>query len=125
MSGSEHSRSGHHVVSIPVYVAIFVSLLVLTALTVWAAFVDLGSWGYMHTPIALGIASLKAVLVLWWFMHVKYSVRLTWVFIAAGLLWLVILIAITVGDYVGRDWEARSEGWRSAAVLAPATRHLG
>ncbi len=121
---SQHEHAGHHIVPVPIYVAIFIALLVLTGLTVWVAFLDLGEWGFLHTPLALAIASLKAMLVVLWFMHVKYSVRLTWVFIVAGLLWLLILILITVGDYAGRNWEYRSEGWRATEMVAPVTRDL-
>ena len=85
MSHSEAGHDGHHVVPIPVYLGIFAALLVLTGVTVWVAFLDLGSWDFLHTPLALAIACLKATLVVLWFMHVKYSVRLIWVFIASGL----------------------------------------
>lgn len=124
MSTDAGKRGGHHVVPVPVYVTIFVALLVLTGLTVWVAFVDLGGWGFLHTPIALGIATLKAVLVVLWFMHVRYSVRLIWMFITAGLVWLAILIAIVVGDYAGRSWEYSDEGWRATESVAPSSRPL-
>ena len=122
MSSNEHSGS-HHIMGIPVYLAVFTTLMVLTALTVWVAFLDLGSWSFLHTPLALMIASVKAFVVLWWFMHVKYSVRLTWVFIASGILWLGILLAITIGDYVGRTWEAQSEGWQASVATETLERH--
>lgn len=114
MSQYDSNHHDHHIVPIPVYLAIFVALLVLTGVTIWVAFLDLGAWDFLHTPLALAIASIKAVLVVLWFMHVKYTVRLTWVFIAAGMLWLLILIAITLADYVGQSWEYQSEGWRAA-----------
>lgn len=119
MSASETEHSGHHVVPVRVYLAIFGSLLALTALTTWVAFVDLGEYSFLHTPIALAIAGAKATLVALWFMHLKYSVRLTWVFVTAGLIWLMILIFITGADYVGRDWDYRSEGWRATESRMP------
>lgn len=125
MSNHERDGSGHHVVPVPVYLGIFAALLVLTGLTVWVAFLDFGEWSFLHTPAALAIAAAKATLVVLWFMHVKYSPRLTWVFISAGLLWLVILIAITVADYVGRGWEHQGEGWQTtAAVVRPAPEDM-
>lgn len=122
MTSREPAHAPHHVVPVPVYLGIFLGLLVLTGLTVWVAFLDLGAWGFLHTPIALAIASLKATLVVLWFMHVRYSVRLTWVFIAAGLGWLVLLIAITVADYVGRGWEQTIPGWRVTEHAAESAR---
>lgn len=115
MSTNGHSSS-HHIVPIPVYLAIFASLLGLTGVTVWVAFQELHAANWLHTPLALGIATAKAVLVVLWFMHVKYGVRLVWVFIASGLLWLAILLAITGGDYMGRRWEQQSLGWQAQAA---------
>ena len=121
MGGNGHSSS-HHIVSIPVYLAIFAALLVLTAVTVWVAFLDLHDADWLHTPLALGIATFKALLVVLWFMHVKYSVRLVWVFVISGILWLGILLAITGGDYVGRRWEQQGQGWQASlpALDSPA-----
>jgi cytochrome c oxidase subunit 4 len=90
-----------HVVPRRVYYAVFVALLVLTAITTAVAFVDLGPW---NTVVALGIAFLKATLVALFFMHVKYSPRLTQVVVAGGLFWLVILIMLTLSDFVSRGW---------------------
>jgi cytochrome c oxidase subunit 4 len=88
-----------HVVPLKVYFSIFVLLLVGTALTVAVAFQDLGP---MNTVAALAIAGAKATLVVLWFMHVKYSSRLTWVFAAAGLAWLVLMIGLTMADFETR-----------------------
>ncbi len=85
------------------YLMVFVALLALTALTVWTAHQPLGAW---HTPVALGIASLKAVLVMAYFMHLNESKRLTWVFAAAGFVFLAILLAFTMSDFLTRDWLA-------------------
>lgn len=121
MSDRQDARGHGHVVPVSVYLVIFGSLLVLTGLTTWVAFIPLGEWSFLHTPVALAIAGVKATLVALWFMHVKYSVRLTWVFIAAGLVWLAILIFITGADYAGRGWEYSSGGWRATAdAVLPA-----
>jgi cytochrome c oxidase subunit IV len=90
-----------HVVPRKVYYAVFVALLVLTAITTAVAFVDLGPW---NTVVALGIAFLKATLVALFFMHVKYSPRLTQVVVAGGVFWLAILIVLTLSDFVSRGW---------------------
>lgn len=90
-----------HVVPRKIYFAVFTALIVLTATTTAVSFVDLGPW---NTVVALGIAFLKATLVVLFFMHVKYSPRLTQITIAGGLFWLVILLALTLSDFMTRGW---------------------
>ena len=90
-----------HVVPRKVYFAVFTALIVLTATTTGVSFLDLGPW---NTVVALGIAFLKATLVVLFFMHVRYSPRLTQITIAGGLFWLVILIALTLSDFMTRGW---------------------
>ncbi len=90
-----------HIVPRRIYFAVFATLIVLTATTTAISFSDLGPW---NTVIALGIAFLKATLVALFFMHVKYSPRLTQIVVAGGLLWLVILIALTLSDFLSRGW---------------------
>ena len=102
MSGAS-GQIVHRVVPVGVYVAVFIALLLLTGATVWVARYDLGAWSFLHTPVALAIASLKALLVVLFFMHVRDSERLVWAIIAAGLLWLALLIFLTMGDYVSRE----------------------
>jgi cytochrome c oxidase subunit 4 len=75
--------------------------MVLTGLTVWVAYYDLGRW---NAIVALSIAVLKATLVVLYFMHVRYSSKLTWVFVCSGFLWLLILFAFTLSDYFTRHW---------------------
>jgi cytochrome c oxidase subunit 4 len=90
-----------HVVPRSVYFAVFGALMVLTATTTAVSFVDLGPW---NTVVALTIAFLKATLVVLFFMHVKYSPRLTQITVGGGLLWLAILILITLSDFMTRGW---------------------
>ena len=90
-----------HVVSIKLYATIFGALLLLTLATAGAAFVDLG--GELNSIVALTIALIKAVLVLLFFMHLRYSSRLTWVFAGAGLFWLLILVTLTISDVLTRE----------------------
>jgi cytochrome c oxidase subunit 4 len=90
-----------HIVPKTVYFAIFGTLMILTGLTVWVAFHDLGPWNIV---VALAIAVTKGSLVVLYFMHVRYSDRLTWVVVIAGFFWLVILLALTMSDYFSRSW---------------------
>jgi len=90
-----------HIVPKKVYFAVFATLIVLTATTTTISFLDLGPW---NTVAALGIAFVKATLVALFFMHVKYSPRLTQIVVAGGLFWLAILIALTLSDFLTRGW---------------------
>ena len=91
-----------HIVSVRVYVTIFLVLLVGTALTVLAAFQDF-PW-QLNTIVALTIAVTKATFVVLYFMHVRYSTRLVWVIVASALFWMAILFALTFSDYWTRGW---------------------
>jgi cytochrome c oxidase subunit 4 len=96
---AEHAE--HHIIPTRVYYVIFLILMICTALTVWVAYLDLGP---LNTIAALAIAVFKAVLVVLFFMHVKYSSKLTWAVIAGGIFWLLILLTI-MGDYLTRAWQ--------------------
>ena len=91
-----------HIVPVRIYVMIFLALLVGTGLTVIAAFYDF-PWR-LNTVVALTIATIKATLVVLYFMHVRYSMRLVWVIVASALFWLAILFALTFSDYLTRGW---------------------
>jgi cytochrome c oxidase subunit IV len=88
-----------HILPTRVYYAIFSLLMVATYATVQIAFLDLGAF---NAVVALTIAVFKAVLVVLFFMHVRYSSRLTWVVVIGAVFWLVILLALTAGDYLTR-----------------------
>ena len=90
-----------HIVPKRTYYVIFGILMLCTYLTVQAAFFDLGSF---NTVAALTIAVFKAALVVLFFMHVKYSTRLTWAVVAGSIFWLGILLALTMSDYLTRAW---------------------
>ena len=90
-----------HVAPKSMYYGVFLALLVGTGLTVAAAFVDMGA---MNNVVMLGIAITKALLVILFFMHVRWSSRLTWVVVASGFFWLLILFGITMTDYLTRGW---------------------
>ena len=97
-----------HIVSLRVYVTIFLALMVGTALTVWAGLRDFP--GQLNVIIALTIAVIKATLVVLYFMHVRYSSRLIWVVFASALFWLAILFALTFSDYWTRGWLCNAFG---------------
>jgi cytochrome c oxidase subunit 4 len=96
-----------HIVPRRLYYRIFAALMGLTLVTVGVAFVDLG---VLNTVIALTIAVVKALLVLLFFMHVRYSSRLTWVCVAAGVFWLALLLTLAMSDYLTRHWLVVT-GW--------------
>jgi cytochrome c oxidase subunit 4 len=83
------------------YVGIFLTLMVLTAVTIAVAYVNLGQF---NKVVALAIASFKATLVVLYFMHVKYASRLTKLIIVTGLFFLAILFGETMIDYGSRTW---------------------
>jgi cytochrome c oxidase subunit 4 len=83
------------------YYGVFLALIVGTGLTVAAAFVDMGA---LNNVVMLGIAAAKALLVILFFMHVRWSTRLTWVVVASGFFWLLILFTLTMSDYISRGW---------------------
>jgi cytochrome c oxidase subunit 4 len=80
-------------------VAVFVSLLVLTALTTFVAYYD---FGVVNPVVAMSIACLKATLVVLFFMHLRYSDRLTWIVGGAAVFWLGILLILILSDYLWR-----------------------
>jgi cytochrome c oxidase subunit IV len=93
--------AGHgHVAPTRMYYAVFGALIVGTIVTVLAAKVDLGLF---NNVVMLLIACTKATLVILFFMHVRWSSRLTWVVAAAGFFWLLILFSV-IGDYMSRGW---------------------
>ncbi len=93
--------SSVHVSPLSTYLSIFAALMVLSAITVGAAFVDLGS---LNPVVALAIAGLKATLVILYFMHVKYSSRLTKLTVVMSMFFVAILFAETLMDYATRGW---------------------
>ncbi len=91
-----------HIVSPKIYAVIFLALMVGTFLTVFAAGRD---FGRMNVVIALGIATIKATLVILFFMHGKYSSRRTKLVIVSGFFWLAIMLGLTIADYSTRHAE--------------------
>jgi cytochrome c oxidase subunit IV len=99
MSTTEHAANTDHIVPLRVYFVIAGALFVLLGLTVGVALIDLGKW---NVVAALTIAVLKGILVVLYFMHVRYGSRLTWVFAGGGFIWFAILIILTMSDFLSR-----------------------
>ena len=112
----EHSATQH--VSLSTYLVVFAALMVLLIVTVAVAFFVHA--GDLNLIIALVIATVKAALVVLFFMHVKYASRLTKIFVCAAFLWLAILFAFTFADYLTRSWLPVSRGWVDRDAARPA-----
>ncbi len=105
---SQHDQNLHdfhdnldHVVSPRIYVIVGSTLLVLTGVTVWASFLELNIF---NPIVALFIAVVKATIVVLFFMHVKYSSKLTKLTVGAGLFTFLALVGMTLADYFTRAW---------------------
>jgi cytochrome c oxidase subunit 4 len=97
-----HGPPGHPAhPTVGLYLLIWLILMVLLVATVVVAAVHIPYFGFV---IAMGIAILKAVLVIMYFMHVRFSSPIVWAFSGAAFLWFAILIALTIQDYMTRGW---------------------
>ncbi|HEY1239068.1 MAG TPA: cytochrome C oxidase subunit IV family protein [Bryobacteraceae bacterium] len=94
-------HTSEHIDSTKTYALVLLALLGLTVLTTLVAFVDLGDFSVV---VALAIAVTKMLLVALFFMHVRYSTKLTRLVILGGLLWLAILLLLTLSDFFTRNW---------------------
>lgn len=108
----EHAADYHepHIVPVGVYVAVFVALMLFTGLTTGIAYIDLGAW---NTVVALAIAVCKMLLVVLFFMHVKYATGLTRIVIIGAFFWLGIMITLTGADEFTRHLEIVPQDWHS------------
>jgi cytochrome c oxidase subunit 4 len=95
----EHAE--HHIVGPKTYIIIFGTLLTFTLITVVAAFINLG---ILNPIVALAIASIKAVIVILFFMHVKYQSNLIKMTVGAGFFTFLALVTMTLSDYMSRAW---------------------
>lgn len=87
--------------SVRTYTWVFVSLLVLAALTTGVAYIDLGPF---NTVVALVIAAIKMTLVGLFFMHLLYARGLTRIVVLAGIFWLALMVCGTLADLFTRSW---------------------
>ena len=104
------SASGHHVdhvenhanaLPVSTCIMVYLALLGLTAVTVGAAFLDMA---FLNTPVALGIASAKALLVMYFFMELRHSERVNWIVMGSSFVFLAIMIGLTMSDIISRGW---------------------
>lgn len=101
--------SEHHVVPLKTYFSVFATLMAFTAITVAAAFVDLGA---ANNVVMLAIAAVKATLVVMFFMHAKYGTRLIPLVAASGFFFVMLMFVITMSDYMSRGWLGAGLPWR-------------
>jgi len=99
---SEPTHHEEHIVSPKIYLIIGTALLIFTGLTVAASLIDLP--GDLNAVVAIAIACIKMTLVVLFFMHVKYSSGLTKLTVAAGFFTFIVLITMTMTDYISRAW---------------------
>ena len=97
--GEQHAE--HHIVSPMVYLTIFITLLICTGLTVGASYVEMGAW---NPVVAIAIGVFKATLVVLFFMHIKYSSKLMKLTVGAGVFTFLILVGMSLSDYISRAW---------------------
>lgn len=126
-ASSEHLPGEEYHPTLGVYTAVFVALLVLLVVTVlvakieWVKVTDAAGkalpadqqrhLGWLGVVVAMIVATVKGILIIFYFMHIKGSTRLTKIFAFTGIFWLVILAGLTLNDYFTRGWLPYSEGW--------------
>lgn len=114
----EHTGHSEVIVPAKVYVLTFIALLLLTGLTTGVAYIDLGVF---NTVVALAIAVAKMLLVILFFMHVKYQPGLTRIAILCAFFWLGIMMTLTLSDELTRGWEMNPAPW---SALIPHIPHI-
>lgn len=104
------THEGDHVVPVPIYLAVLAALMILLVLTVVAAFFDFDQLigtrvggHYWSMTIALIIAFTKAILIVLFFMHIKYGSKITAAFAASAFVWLGIMFVLSFSDYLSRE----------------------
>jgi len=112
-------ESPRHLVPARVYIAVWIALLIFTGLTTGVAYIDLGVF---NTVVALLIAGIKMMLVVLFFMHVKYISGMPRIVMVAAVFWLAIMMAFTVADEVSRGWTPFGQPW--SGLILPYLPHL-
>jgi cytochrome c oxidase subunit 4 len=107
-----------HIVSPKIYIFIFASLMLGTGITVWAAFQNFRQYNIV---IALAIATIKATLVILYFMHARYSPKRTQLVIVCSIFWLAIMLGLTLSDYDTRPHEMQPGEGR---LVQPTPAHF-
>ena len=107
----------HHIIPPKTYYVVFAILLVLLVLTVVAAGIE---HALVNIVTAITIASVKALLIVLYFMHVRYSSSLSRVFATGGIIWLVIMLALTLSDYTTRGWIFEAPNYDPPTIRSDA-----
>jgi cytochrome c oxidase subunit 4 len=102
-----------HISPVSSYLTVFGTLMVFTAITVAAAFTNLGT---LNFPIAIAIAITKATVVILFFMHVKHSSKLTKFVVVSCLFFLACLFGLTFTDVLSRGWYTSPRGTTMAGT---------
>jgi cytochrome c oxidase subunit 4 len=97
-----------HILDKKIYFRVFAALMALLGATVAIAYIHLGK---LNIIVALTIAVIKMTLIILYFMHVRYSSRILWVFVGAGFFWLMILFALSFSDFLTRGWLPQPTAW--------------
>jgi cytochrome c oxidase subunit 4 len=97
----ETTESVGHIVPAKLYVTIWAILMAMTITTVLVARADIGPF---NVVVALVIATIKATLVVLFFMHLRYSPKLTMATVVAAMFFLFLLLGLTMTDYLTRAW---------------------
>ena len=104
-----HAHDGPHILPVSDYLKVFGALMVLTVLTVFVATINLGA---LNNIAMLGIAIVKALLVVTIFMHLRWSPKIVWIVAGGSVIWLLILFTMTLSDLMTRGWfEQYPAGW--------------
>jgi cytochrome c oxidase subunit 4 len=109
LSGGSKLMTEEHIVEKKTYYSVFAALMALLITTIGVAYIHLGE---LNIIVALSIAFIKAALIALYFMHIRYSSRLLWVFAGAGLFWLGIMFALAFADYLTRGLVSPPAGWQ-------------
>jgi cytochrome c oxidase subunit 4 len=99
-----------HVQSVATYAKVYAILIVGLAATYWVSLFDFGFWNIF---VAMIIAVFKTMFVVMFFMHLKGSPRLTQIWLASGLFFLLVMFGMSLGDYQSRSLE---KGWQPESV---------
>ena len=99
---SDQHHAHQHIVPVRIYLAVFAVLMLFLFLTVWVAYQPLGNFNLM---VALTIAMIKSILIVMFFMEVKYGSKLLWAFVGSSFVFLMIFFILTMNDYVSRGWH--------------------
>jgi len=94
------TNHGKHILPVRTYLAVAAALFVFTAITVSVSFIDLGG---LNAIIAVGIASIKALLVAFFFMHLLYDKKLNLFVFAIGIIFVGLFISLTMADTLRRS----------------------